>query len=307
MMSAGPLTIERCLQAESSNGLGFPSHGTGMIQLGGIGLVDESASDLRSEEELQQWIIDISGAASAVVSDSLGRTALSVHYRDWARIPAIFRMLLDAGFYVSMRGNLCVVFKGAEEFSFEAAEEKLVTFLRECRGYQRSWHEVFVVERATHVYLKHYNWRTAAGKQLCTEMRAEMRPRKPIFRKLDRFGWPDYDRLCREHGVLHHGGWSAYEPLGLASPQMAVIGSVSAAAPLSPAKKQKTIEPAAEEAAADEDQCMICLDAAPTTVVLPCLHKVVCESCSRALQRTNDAHTCVRCRRKIDGVLYDAK
>lgn len=55
------------------------------------------------------------------------------------------------------------------------------------------------------------------------------------------------------------------------------------------------------------EECFICLTNEPDTVVLPCMHKVVCGECSKKLSTTNDKHTCVRCRRPITDVLYDAK
>lgn len=55
------------------------------------------------------------------------------------------------------------------------------------------------------------------------------------------------------------------------------------------------------------DTCMICMDAPPDTLVLPCGHIVVCRSCSDQLRATRDARTCVRCRRPITDVLRDGE
>lgn len=60
-----------------------------------------------------------------------------------------------------------------------------------------------------------------------------------------------------------------------------------------------------EEPGSDSEECMICLSEPPTTMVLPCMHTVVCSNCSRGLENTNDKSTCVRCRRPITQVLYD--
>lgn len=51
-----------------------------------------------------------------------------------------------------------------------------------------------------------------------------------------------------------------------------------------------------------EEDCMICLDKKADTVVVPCMHRVVCASCSESLKATNDAHICCQCRKPIDGV-----
>ena len=39
------------------------------------------------------------------------------------------------------------------------------------------------------------------------------------------------------------------------------------------------------------EECMICLDKPPSTMVLPCMHAVVCGDCSRQLKNTNDRAT----------------
>jgi hypothetical protein len=57
-----------------------------------------------------------------------------------------------------------------------------------------------------------------------------------------------------------------------------------------------------EDDPVDNFKCMICFEATPNTQVQPCGHIVVCSDCSRKLEKTNDAHTCVRCRRAITSV-----
>jgi len=52
-----------------------------------------------------------------------------------------------------------------------------------------------------------------------------------------------------------------------------------------------------------EEVCMICLDHVPDTMVLPCEHRVVCETCSEGLKNTNDARICVKCRQPITKVI----
>ena len=54
----------------------------------------------------------------------------------------------------------------------------------------------------------------------------------------------------------------------------------------------------------NEEQCMICMEHQPNTMVMPCCHIVVCDKCSRNLQTTGDANICVKCRRPITEVIY---
>lgn len=60
-----------------------------------------------------------------------------------------------------------------------------------------------------------------------------------------------------------------------------------------------------KKARVDEDEpfeCMICMDAAPTTIVYPCGHCVACSDCSVGLRATADKNVCVRCRRPIERI-----
>jgi hypothetical protein len=53
-------------------------------------------------------------------------------------------------------------------------------------------------------------------------------------------------------------------------------------------------------------ECMVCLDAPPSTLVLPCMHKVVCEACSEQLKGSSDRKTCLYCRSEIQGISYES-
>lgn len=64
-----------------------------------------------------------------------------------------------------------------------------------------------------------------------------------------------------------------------------------------------TTATAAVDVSGDKEPCMICLDRMPNTMVLPCMHVVVCTLCSAGLRSTPDKNTCVQCRRSITSVL----
>lgn len=55
----------------------------------------------------------------------------------------------------------------------------------------------------------------------------------------------------------------------------------------------------------EPDECLVCWESKPDTIVLPCMHSVVCRACSDRLKTTADRDTCVRCRRPIEIVLCD--
>lgn len=54
----------------------------------------------------------------------------------------------------------------------------------------------------------------------------------------------------------------------------------------------------------EPDECSICLDRKANTLVMPCEHSVVCETCSKDLKNTNDRSVCCHCRNPIDAVYY---
>lgn len=72
--------------------------------------------------------------------------------------------------------------------------------------------------------------------------------------------------------------------------------------PLSSSPVEEAVGPHVEP-----DVCCICMDAPPSTMCLPCEHVVVCDACSRLLESSTDALTCVRCRCAIENILYDVR
>jgi hypothetical protein len=67
-------------------------------------------------------------------------------------------------------------------------------------------------------------------------------------------------------------------------------------------EEEEVLEPSPKEARVDE--CMICMTNPPDTTVFPCMHSVVCSSCSVNLENTGDNKICCQCRCPITGVYY---
>jgi hypothetical protein len=53
--------------------------------------------------------------------------------------------------------------------------------------------------------------------------------------------------------------------------------------------------------------CCVCLDAPADTLVLPCMHQVVCRACSPQLTQTPQARYCLQCTRRFESVVMDEK
>lgn len=73
-----------------------------------------------------------------------------------------------------------------------------------------------------------------------------------------------------------------YEEIDAAA-ELVVAPEPAAAEPVPP-RSPVYIMSDDDESLAPEESCMICMDAPPDTCVLPCMHKVVCERCSKQLE-----------------------
>jgi Zinc finger, C3HC4 type (RING finger) len=322
------LDIVKCLDADCYNGFGWQAtglhYGPGHLVIAFISRMrdrhGEPIGGAIDEEALEARIRAATGATTVHVFDYLGRTVLSIYYTEWALIPAVVQAVLDTpSLCVGIRGH-CVEFLHGERFSFDAIETKAVADLRQWRAGESSWYDLYGVRQTPHRYLNAWNWHTQAGKALCAEMRADpkLAALLPDADDRDRFAWPGYDELCRQHKVLHHGGWSGFVPSGATAAPPAGAAPLadtpsppskrakSAAAPTSAVAAAPTVSVAPEPVAASADECMVCMAVAATTVVLPCMHQVACAACSRRLADTENRRRCIKCRAPISDVLYDA-
>lgn len=57
--------------------------------------------------------------------------------------------------------------------------------------------------------------------------------------------------------------------------------------------------------ASDTPLCVVCLENVADTLVLPCMHQVVCQACSGQLRKTPNARKCVVCRGTISSIEVD--
>jgi hypothetical protein len=70
----------------------------------------------------------------------------------------------------------------------------------------------------------------------------------------------------------------------------------SAALQLQQVQARLGVPPAAPAAQAEEELCVMCLDARKDHIILPCGHQCVCKGCAGQLTRTKTP-TCPLCRR----------
>lgn len=314
--------LAKCLNAEYWNAFGFQSGGLeneSAIIVARISCRDEPIQ----EDAVANLIRQRTGSKTAEGVDFLGRKFVAINYIEWELIPALFQTLIDDGrFTVAAHCKLDVMFEKGDAFSRALMERK---WIQQFRDFERD----FGTDRALDVYVrrhqsafkKHYNWQTAEGKQFCSELRVKLRCKKPVSATKSHFEWPQFDETCRKYGVLHRGGWSAYEPsaetldkhLLLPKPIVSENSKSPENSSSCSSLKRKSENDDNDEQGkkshrakeVDDELCQVCLDRKPSTTVYPCEHRVVCTECSRALARTNDRKTCMQCRRDIVAIRED--
>lgn len=192
--------------------------------------------------------------------------------------------------YIRLQTRLLPRYAGGSTFSLEASERAFIKSINEvyqsicsvnpaCRFedmYGHIW-----------VHAREELWKTVEGKALARRL---MRTHKWSADRLAT-GPSDF----RPDGAIRKRVMTNPELLENPSMDFPLCVVAAAAAPPSPPV----------DASPAVDECMVCMDRAADTLVLPCEHCVVCRECSNQLTTTRDARTCLRCRRDITGILWD--
>jgi len=303
-----PENLGKAFAAEEYNGFGFQSAGSGppgtlvfaTFYSGDGSEVDEVKVANQIKEDYQ--------ANTIRGVDFLGHQYLSLHYTEWEKIPLSLQWLLDHNYGFCLWNKLKSNFKPGETFSWGEAEFKSIqaflnflTMTLETKPRDLAWKCAYDIV-SHHSWTKHWNWQTQYGKEFCVQLRRELH-KKPLSLKTPRYVWPEVDNMCKKYKVLHRGLWSSYEPSFVTVDDFLIPSEEKKDEPVS--MEEKKDEPVSMEE--DITDCMICMVAPPNTMVLPCAHVVVCETCSARLEESNDRFTCVRCRRPITTILHDNK
>lgn len=122
----------------------------------------------------------------------------------------------------------------------------------------------------------------------------------------DKFMTNLFNHISGKNGFTADGTPTpVFQPHALASP------NPQSPQPVAPPRNNTNVEQNNNNAATHDDDtddddgmCMVCMEKEPNTMVLPCLHTVVCDGCSKALERTADKNICCQCRCPITGVSY---
>lgn len=281
------------LDVDWCNGFGFQlSRERQCLYIGRVFLAQPNKSNGYDSYEVDERILlsrikETLGYDDIWMTDFLGRDYLTVGVSRYSDISRIIITILSFGEYkfVTHNGNSSFLahFKPGEVYTRQLHERKLIETLRanytsmvECISLTRqptvreAWQAVcdFGGVRA---FFKHFNYTTQEGRDFCSELRSAL-GKSPRSKKEAPTEWPWYKETIQKYRILQ---WEEVESL--------------------PKKAKKE----------EEEECMICMDAAPTTTVVPCGCRVVCDACSKDLKTTPDKRICVRCRQEITHVAYE--
>lgn len=243
----------------------------------------------------------ICGSETLELGDFIGRDYISIHKREKHLIPDIVYQINEVGFNVKLQTSLRPLYTAKDKImvsvenseklavkSFNSLVEHYMDLYKENRqkATPRAL-ESFDSDTGGWTARCPYLWKTEDGKRLA-RMYDSYEPRddffkwksfgknEPIFRELDYpiRGEQQETNIEEEFVIVQRGASGPHATGAYADVE-------------------------------EVDDCMICMDKKPSTMVLPCMHSVVCSDCSRGLQNTNDRRTCVRCRCEITDVLYE--
>lgn len=221
-------------------------------------------------KETFQRIKELSGAQSLVHDDYLGRGYLQVHVSDYEKFPIIFNSILQCGEWFRTRNSADVCFKPGETFTVIKMEEKLIKSLSD---YLVEYpHFIEMDSIFTWRHFKYWSYITDEGRSFCRHIRRLKRKKEyHVKDAMNPFKWEKFRNVRFRESYLEIPKDS---PLGL------------------PAPAAREVPP----------ECLICMEKPANTQVFPCGCVVCCSDCSNGLKVTNDAKTCVKCRRKINKI-----
>jgi len=244
------------------------------------------------------------------VTDYLGNDFLTIKIHQYNNIPIIINTCLNAGYKILTHTCFKAEFIPGDVFNRITFEQKLIesvfanynTLFRpgdNIYGNQKTvWNSLARLSKIRPFTL-HWNYATQEGRDFCSKLRIEL-DKKPYSTSKPRMLDLKYQEMCTKYGILHSAGWAVYNPH--VSNNQSSLTQPQPQQPQPPQPQQQ--QPKIIKIENNDEMCMICLEKPPTTLVLPCGHKVVCDDCSKALRKTNDNKICCQCRCKIEFVSY---
>ena len=206
-------------------------------------------------------------------SCSYGGDYVAISYKHRKRIPELVNSTLALGLCIKLQTKLAPFYKQGDKFSLETSEK---LFLEANEGSFMKYPTMF--EREVWIYGDARLWYTKEGRAFAEKV-CSLHP-----------------NTAKEANEPHYWLPTEYDDPSIDFP-MGVVSFV-----------EKTFSDVINDAILKdrkEERCMICLDAEPDTMAMPCGHVVVCLTCSEKLRTTPDNRICVKCRCPITSVIIN--
>ena len=225
-----------------------------------------------SMTDLEKIIRKETGIDSIEIWSTYGGDCLKIDRKDRTQIKRIIDAAMKNPIHL-LQTSLEPVYYPGESFSIELSEAKVIPRFRE---YLSDPKIRWVLEDKSYLYGDERLWKTVEGKDLARAIYEH------FPKKRDEMTCPMY--LVDLNPFVE----------GIDYPMIASHdrenNPMRAASELMPILKA--------------DECMVCFNAEPNTIVRPCGHQIVCAACSPQLIGTIDEKICLLCRRPITAVEY---
>ena len=300
------------MQAEYTNGFGFQFDDADMSFIIALfGPRDYEKADANFNDTVQSTAKAI--APKSKCGDFIGRHYLQVDVSEYEMIPAVLNAILQLpNLWIKPQTHLPVRFFSGDIFSRAEMERRAIEWCKETYQddgglrYEHAVESVFQLK-------KNWNWQTPEGKAFCRHLRQAVgKPHSAKSTKC-RYTWPNFERVCRKYRLLHCSVWNAYIPSGgsmqdfLSTTQPEKQSNEITESPIESNEKRQKTESAEKSEDEDDGMCLVCYENVADTLVVPCMHQVVCCLCSDKLENTADKHRCIRCRQLIKEIYRDEK
>lgn len=210
-----------------------------------------------------------------------GRCLLTISLDDLPKVYDIAKAFIKRKCRIYMQDATQVTFSNVEEISYGGQQNKLLTSLLQLESYGSN---IMDLCRGLPIHRDAF-WCMDEGKKLAERLR-KTHNLKDVCDPNDMYIGEYFGEFLPKkqneklHGTIP-GGIDVQEEVKMEVDK----------------EKKKDDEP---------NDCIICCTNKANTLVLPCMHVVVCKECSNKLETDElNAHKCVMCRQNIESVLED--
>jgi hypothetical protein len=228
----------------------------------------------------------------------LNNDYLKIHWSEYPLIKDIFNALLRMKLSFTTRNHAEAHFDARVDlfFTFEEMERRSIANIRQLISLLPLYNQI------NDAFYEEWNYITPEGVRFCKE---EMQKRSYYFARYDTerenyFQWElfnDYDKVTL---LSNQSPSSMMEPVSFKEREIHDLSKTTTTTTTT------TNDNKAATVVEGDNTCMICLEREANTMVLPCEHVVVCNTCSLQLEvdQSLSRDHCIKCRQHIEHKLY---